>query len=212
MSEGELVVLAADGNIKQAVEGILGRHESLGVRPVQAAFYVHPEHDPGCLLRSDSFLRAYAQHFQHALVIFDREGCGSQTSAAELSANVEGRLSVVGWEDRAAAVVCDPEVDRWVWSPSPHVEEKLGWSGRPPPGLRDWLVSNGFPNDATGKPERPKEALEAALRLAGKPRSSSLYGQIARSVSLTSCTDPSFLKLVRTLQAWFPKVRQEAGP
>ncbi|HEX6900052.1 MAG TPA: hypothetical protein VF789_10080 [Thermoanaerobaculia bacterium] len=40
----------------------------------------------------------------------------------------------------------------------------------------------------------------------GQPRSSSLYNQLARSVSLDRCVDDSFVKLRRTLQAWFGRV------
>mgnify|MGYP000735616075 CR=1 FL=1 len=203
MPAADLVVLAADGNIKTAVEGILTRHAALGIRKAAATFYVHPERDPGCLLRSDSFLRQHAGHFRHALVVFDREGCGNRAPAAELGLCVESKLAAAGWGQRAAAIVCDPEVDRWVWSTSPHVEDKLGWKGRSP-ALRDWLLSQQFPDDAEGKPARPKEALQAALRVARKPRSSSIDGELARSVSFQTCKDAAFMKLIERLRVWFP--------
>ncbi len=43
------------------------------------------------------------------------------------------------------------------------------------------------------------------LRTARKPRSSSIYLELARSVGTERCTDPAFLKLKRCLREWFPR-------
>ena len=51
---------------------------------------------------------------------------------------------------------------------------------------------------------RPKEAFQAALREARRPRSSSLYQQIAEKVSLHRCKDRSFLEFMDVLRSWFP--------
>jgi len=56
------------------------------------------------------------------------------------------------------------------------------------------------------KPPRPKDALEAALRVAQEPKSPALYGSLAGKVSLTRCTDRAFLKLKTVLQSWFSEV------
>ena len=42
-------------------------------------------------------------------------------------------------------------------------------------GLREWLRERGFSFQPNEKPERPKEALEEALRVPQLPRSSALY-------------------------------------
>jgi hypothetical protein len=55
----------------------------------------------------------------------------------------------------------------------------LGWQGRSP-DLRSWLKAKNFLQEEQTKPERPKEAMELALRTARKSRSSSLYDQLAR--------------------------------
>lgn len=60
-----------------------------------------------------------------------------------------------------------------------------------------FLLSDG------SKPERPKEAMEQALRMVRLPRSSALYRQLAQQVSLARCTDASFLKFKALLQNWF---------
>jgi hypothetical protein len=56
------------------------------------------------------------------------------------------------------------------------------------------------------KPARPKEAVQLALKTVRTPRSSSIYLELARSVSTDRCTDPAFLKLKRCLREWFPLV------
>jgi hypothetical protein len=98
-ARADLVVLAADANIKHAVEGVLSRHAALGIRPVQPTVWPHPERDPGCLLRSHEFLRAHVYRFEHALVIFDREGCGLEgcTDASFLKL----KSTLQGWFRRA---------------------------------------------------------------------------------------------------------------
>ena len=200
----DLVILVADKNMEFAVRGLLSRAESLGARRPEVDVYVHPERDPGCLLRGHEFLRHFVNTYRHALLMFDREGCGQETvTRAQLESSVETQLSQSGWQNRATVIVFDPELEVWVWSDSPHVDEALGWSGRQP-DLRTWLVTVGCSVNKTAKPARPKEAVCKALKLARKPRSSSTYLQLAERVSLARCVDPAFHKFTTTLLRWFP--------
>jgi hypothetical protein len=205
----DLIALVSDKNMEFAIRGLLGRTESLGVRNVNFDIFVHPEKDPGCLLKGHDFLRTFHRGYLHALVMFDHEGCGREDkSREELEQLVEDRLSHSGWDDRGAAIILDPELENWVWTNSPHVEIVLGWQGRSP-GLRDWLTAEGFFQTVpTSKPQQPKEAVEEALRVVKKPRSSSLYLQLAQSVTSTGCTDAAFLKFRQTISKWF----SETGP
>ncbi|MBN1910293.1 MAG: hypothetical protein JW818_11180 [Pirellulales bacterium] len=119
----DLVVLAADKSIEMALRGILGRHESLGIRSIRVDYLVHPEHDPGCAHNSDHLLRPYINSARHALVIFDLEGSGLEsTSRNEIESELETNLARNGWSDRAAVIVISPELENWVWSDSPEVE------------------------------------------------------------------------------------------
>ena len=101
------------------------------------------------------------------------------------------------------SIVLSPELETRVWSDSSHVEEVTGWKGRRP-RLRHWLVDQGWLRENEVEPEHPKEAFQAALREARRPRSASLYRQIAERVSLRHCTDGSFLELEDVLRDWFP--------
>lgn len=201
--ERDLVILVADKNMEFSISGVLTRFESLDIRPIDYVIFTHPERDPACLHKAGAFLATHRNRCAHALVVFDREGCGRDEDRTTLERTVEQRLAASGWGDRAAAVVINPELENWVWSDSPEVDRVLGWAGQLQP-VRTWLREQGF-LAGTGKPERPKEAMEAALRVARKPRSSALFGELSRRVSLARCADPAFLKLRAVLSGWFPR-------
>lgn len=201
----DLVCLVADGNIRETLSSLLRRrNSSLRIREIRVDFVVHPEHDPGCFLRSHDLLRTFVGRFRHALVVFDREGCGrEQLSRTDLEEELERRLYGNGWNDRARAIAIDPELEAWFWSKSPHVSSALGW--RDHRSLQTWLVKEGhLKAEDQVKPQRPKEAIESALKISKTPRSSSIYGNLATRASFQNCTDPSFKKFCEILKGWFP--------
>lgn len=201
----DLLVLAADKCIEAALSGILGRSEVLGIRPVEWKTFVHPERDPGCYRRSPEFLASMLRSCSRALVVFDLHGCGREENGPdEIEREVEERLRAHGWEDRAAAICLDPEVECWVWGDIRQVEAILGW--RPgAPRLRSWLVDKGLWRLGASKPSWPKKAFEEALRHVRKPRSSSLYLELAQRVDIERCSDLRFGRLRQLLSDWFPK-------
>jgi hypothetical protein len=200
----DLIVLVADQDMLFSVRGLLSRPTALGTRPIAHDIYPHPYHDPACLLEAHNFLRPFIGSYARALVVFDREGCGQdQKPRDELERIVERRLAQNGWDDHAAAVAIDPELENWVWSNSPRVELVLGWKGMQP-SLSEWLIQDGFAQERCHKPARPKEAMEKALRMSKKSRSSSVFGQLAERVSVEGCADPAFNKFRGTLRTWFP--------
>jgi len=199
----DLVVLVADKNY--AIKGILSRPQALSIRQINFDIFVHPQHDPGCLNDAAYFLRTFLTQYHHALILFDREGCGRENlTREELEAQVEKALYHTGWQ-QAAVVVLDPELEIWVWSDSPQVIEILGWKNKQP-DLISWLRSKGFWRHNEPKPTHAKESLEAALKQVRKPHSSILYQQLAEKVSFERCTDKAFQKLKTTLQNWFSSI------
>lgn len=137
--------------------------------------------------------------------MFDRDGCGQEDKCREdIETIVEEKLSSSGWNNRAVAVVIEPELENWVWSDSPNVDKILGWENRTPK-LKEWLISKGYLEVNASKPSDPKQAVLEALKIANKKRSSSIYRELAESVSLKHCQDPSFNKFKTTLQTWFPE-------
>jgi len=202
---GDLFVLVADKDMEQTLNGLLGRPQSLCIRSVTCKIHPHPEHDAGCRTGGVDLLRTFCNQYQHALLMFDREGSGrDDRQAGEVENELEEQLARNGWNDeRAAVIVLDPELEIWVWSDSPKVYRIMGWSGRIP-SLRDWLVDEGFLSDSKSKPTRPKEAFRAALKERRKQLSAALFKQMAASVSLRRCRDRAFRKLTKKLRKWFP--------
>jgi hypothetical protein len=165
---------------------------------------MHIERDPGCFNHGHDFLRPFVNSYAHGLVMFDRIGSGQeQLSRIDLESKVNQRLRATGWNDRAETIVLDPELEVWIWSDSPHVEFCLGWEGHEP-NLRSWLANQQLYDPKSTKPEDPKKATVQALREVGKPRSSSIYGQLVGNVSLRKCTDGAFQKFKDILSGWFP--------
>ncbi len=199
----DLVALVADKNMEATIVGLLERPQALGIRPITYDVFVHPRRDPGCVTEADDFLRPFSRVYRYALVLFDHEGCGrEQIPPGQLADEMKTCLEKAGWAARAEAVVLAPELEVWAWTDSPHAARCLGWEDRLPP-LRDWLAkTERWPIDDP-KPRQPKAAFEAALREVHKPRSSAIYGELARSVSLKGHTEPAFLRLTATLQRWF---------
>jgi hypothetical protein len=197
----DLVVLVADKNMEAAVKTLIEkRHKSLGIRQVQADVFVHPEHDAGVFLKAHIFLKAHCNEYRYALVMFDHEGCSQENKPAQqVEQEVKQHLEQSGWQGRCEVIALEPELEAWVWSSSHHVPKVLGLT---PEQLQQILQR--FPKTHLGKPQRPKEAMEECLRQAKIPRSSSIYAELAETVGLKNCVEPSFVKFRRTLQKWFP--------
>lgn len=200
----DLVVLVPDRAYVIVLEPLLRRPEALGIREIAFEVVAHPRHDPGCRFESVPLLSLYQSKAAHALVLYDREGGWSaELTSTDLERETLAALSNAGWADRAGCVVVDPELEAWVWSDSPVVDQVLGWDGRTP-GLRSWLQARGWLAAGAAKPSRPKEAFRAAVLEAGRKPSSSLFGALARDVSFRRCVDPAFCRLCELLQHWFP--------
>ena len=199
----DLVILVADKNMQFALRGALTRPQALGIRPVTHDFRPHMGRDGGARTTGVEVLALERRRFAHALLVFDREGCGAEPgqTAEDLERVLDLQLEAY-WGGHAKAVVIAPEVDVWLWGADANLREALRWplNGK----VRDWLQAKGFPFDAHGKPEQPKQAIEALVRFCQLPRSSALYERITARISLRRCGDPAFLRLRAALQAWFP--------
>jgi hypothetical protein len=248
-----LIAVVADADAEWTLRTLLGeRQAALSIRPIKSQVVRDPGRDAGVFRQAPDLLRLYLNQADYALVMLDREGSGVEAclSAEEMEDNIEDRLMRNGWrtsagEQRAAAIVLDPELEIWVWSQSPHVACVLGLTVTTQPSpchseryeesLARQAAYSAVPeiprtarNDTpvtqaeqlrlttekvqavlakftileNGKPQRPKEAMLAALRVGRKPSSSKIFQELAQTVSLQS-DERAFAKLRRTLQAWF---------
>lgn len=191
----DLAILTADKDAEQTLKALLSkRQQSLGIRAIEYDIFVHPERDSGVRTRCVDFLRAYANEYRYALVIFDYEGCGATASASQLETQLEHELSVAGWQNRIAVVVIQPELESWIFSPSSHVIQVIA-DGQ-------WSIYSKY-HPMQGKPSRPKETMQQIMREAKVQWSSALFRELAEKVSLQGCTDSAFQKLVSVLRRWF---------
>lgn len=198
----DLVILVADKNMQFAVRGALARPEALGIHAVTHDFRPHPGRDGGARTSGVDILALERRRFEHALLVFDLEGCGAEPgqSAEDLEHLLDRRLAAL-WGAQAKCIVIDPEVDIWLWGADSVLRDVLGW---PQAGhVRDWLRQRGFGFDSHGKPDRPKDAMQELVRFCRLPRSSALYEKITARISLHRCRDPAFGRLRTALQSWF---------
>jgi hypothetical protein len=181
------------------------RSADLGIHGIKYKILVHPQRDPGCYLDGHNFLRVYATHAKHALVMLDHEGSGrEEVNPNSLTRDLEKRLAANGWGERAFAIIIKPELESWIWGKNPEeLHGPLGWRDRKT-GIMEWLKRKNVWAKESNKPKRPKEALEEVLRKVGYKRSSSIYRKVAESVTLRGCKNPAFNKLKNKLRRWFP--------
>lgn len=196
----DLFVFVADKNMEFTLKGGLERPESLGIRPIAFEIRQHPGRDGGMRTTGAQIMALEASRFRNALMVFDYEGSGASESAPDLESRLNGAL-YQQWGDRAKAIVIVPEADIWMWGGDQVLATLLRW--RREESIREWLSSKGFTFRSDGKPERPKEALQAVFAEARLPRSSANYEKIARQISLARCKDPAFLQLQTALRTWF---------
>lgn len=218
MSERDLFVVVADLDAENTIKTLLAeRQQSLGVRLEFSArdgdLLRYSGRDSGCYKDAVDVLRPPQRTYKHALLVFDRDGSGAESRSAEdIETEIERKLSSSGWgDDRAAAVVIEPELEAWVWAASPRVADVLGWS-KNRAGLRRFLQQAGVWNSATAKPDSPKLALRKALMRQGRPLGAVLFGELAQRVGLARCADRAFRKFSGTLRRWFPDPAPHSRP
>lgn len=198
----DLLLIVPDKNTHFALRGALARPKAMGIQEITFDFAVHPHRDSGVRISGAAIAGLRRSQFLHAVLLFDHEGCGDENTSPEaMQDSIEAQLTPK-WGANARTVVISPEVDVWLWGSDNALAEVLRWKEDVP--IRNWLIEHGWTFDEDGKPNRPKEAFEKLREVHGRPRSSSLYEEIAGKISLRHCTDPAFVRLRTILAGWFP--------
>lgn len=218
MSKRDLFVVVADLDAENAIKTLLhGRQEALQIRldfnperHPQGDLLRYSGRDSGCYKDAVDLLRPPQNTHWHALLIFDRDGCGAEgKSRVEIERAVEEQLYRSGWtQGDVAVIVIEPELEAWVWANSPRVAEVLGWRNERSE-LREFLNHRDLWHEGAVKPSDPKEALKQSLRRKGKQRVAPLFSELASKVGLGRCQDPAFAKLRSTLSNWFGRNAQD---
>lgn len=97
----DLFVLVADQDMYQAMQKLLARGDSLGIRSIRYSVDRHLRRDPGCRTDASRYLRNHIRFYRYALVVFDREGCGDAAPRGVIQQNVERSLERNGWRGRS---------------------------------------------------------------------------------------------------------------
>ncbi len=199
----KLIILVPDKNTQYVLKGLLPRFSAaLSLKSDDYDIYSHPLRDPGVYKDAHNFLRNFVKLYHYAMVFMDREGSGQEKKDAEaICKHLRKKLERNGWENRAEVIVIDPELEIWAWTNSQHLAQNLGWKKFH--DLRNFIINKGLWIENESKPDRPKEAIEIALRERRIPRSSAIYKSVSEGVSFDQCTDPSFNKFRETLFKWF---------
>jgi hypothetical protein len=202
--------LLADGTMEAMFQGFLrvsGCHHKLRTRELNfdpRVDIVSGTNDPRTYRQAHNLLRPLQRTHRHALIVLDNDWNGSP-GVERIRRDISNNMITSGWDvERFEVVVIDPELENWIWQDSPHIAEAFAYRHSQP--LREWLRDRVPPMWADGdpKPARPKEAVEAVLRMTRTPRSAALYRRIVERVSVRGCTDPAFGLMCERLQRWFP--------
>lgn len=212
MNKRDLFVVVPDLDAENTLATLLcDRQQALGIaldfepiRPPQGDLLRYAGRDSGCYKAAVNLLRPPQRTHRHAILCFDRHGCGADESPrTEIEGKIEEQLQRIGWDEGTVAVIVfDPELEAWVWSDSPHVATTLGWEGDGNT-LQSFLESEGLWAPFSAKPDDPKEAMRRVLKERRQPGTAQLFNELARRVSLQRCQDPAFSKFKRTLRSWF---------
>jgi len=201
----DLWVLVADSHIEATVRTLLDqRRKSLEIRSISYTIMRHVHQDPGCRLQAASLALKFLRDHKHALVVFDKDGCGAENADREqIQSEVQQDMYINGWENRSKVIVIEPELEAWVWSLSTNVGNILGWS-EGTEELRRWLRGIGLWPEGAPKPPDPKSAMTRAMRERNRKPSASTFRKLAEKVAFGNCEDPAFQELRSTLKGWFP--------
>lgn len=209
--EGDLVILCPDSAWPQAVNAVLKRPESLGIRKLRWHCIADPLHDSSP--RAAELLRAYLGKYSHAMIIRDFEGSGWEEQGVEAFRDaIQQQLTSIGWESSNCKVlIVEPELEAWLRMDSAHFHELLKEHARKnQDNIGDWkrhlgeaLQRHGgkLPN---GKPARPKEVFRSLLSVYGIPPTNALFYYLGERESLRGCSVPSFQEFTEFLRLHFP--------
>ena len=199
----DLLALVADQDMVETLTFLLKRHPSLGIRPIEYQIERHLQRDAGCRADAARRLRPHTHQYRQAIVMLDKHGSGREGHLREdIEGEIERDLKRNGWDDRAKAIVIDPELEAWIWTGSKHVADVLGWR-HSYEDLKTWLMGHNLWCADAAKPSDPKAAMKAVLRETNTPHSAALFGELARRSTWRHCKCPAFAQLKRHLQQWF---------
>jgi len=89
-------LIVADKNMDFALQGILKRHEALGIRPITSQTVALPGRDGGVRTGGPEALDRLRSKVSHGIIMLDWEGSGADSEALDLEQELDHRLQKLG--------------------------------------------------------------------------------------------------------------------
>ena len=205
----DLVILVADGTMKAVFDAFFNRARwdlrlqcaAFDLWPQEDIFYDPLHTDGGVYKSAHELLRPYLNTHTRSVVVLDQQ-FGGELPAEQVRLEILQNLRANGWaQDRCSVIVIDPELEIWLWQDNANVAQAIGFTG---PSLRQHLQQVGKWPVGAAKPLKPKKTMQEFITPRKGLKTKVVYSRIARSVSVTGCTNPAFQLFAGTLRGWFP--------
>lgn len=149
-----------------------------------------------------------ATHFhthRHAVIILDKD-FDPYPTPQQIREDIRANMRQRGWtDDRFEVIVIEPMLEAWLWADA--VSTAKGFGVADFGTLKQELVDHGLWNPAEPKPSQMKAARDLAAKIGRRKTGSPIFREVFNSLSsraLSTCVEPGFVLLLRTLREWFP--------
>ncbi|MCK5664529.1 MAG: hypothetical protein KAI17_13650 [Thiotrichaceae bacterium] len=165
------------------------------------------QNDYGVWKNVHKYLAPLKTSYEKAVILLDAQFPGSP-GADIIKQDITENMLASGWQQEDFTIgIFDPELEALLWQANIDLLADIIKFQTQQIGLSQWLIDEGWLQEGVIVPEKPKEALEAAIKLnlAGKNiRHSVVCKQFAQHSKLEDCIDLGFKVLVQQFQSWFP--------
>lgn len=204
----DLFIQAADMDAKMFLDSILGKHEALGIRPIQFDIATHPLHDSGMMQSGTDLSRLRKGYYEKIILIWDHEGSGREYhhQPQDVEQEVRDKLDAITWSGKNEALALVPELETWLWQCLPAIARQYGIDAHTLDTLVEKASAQLGKTREAAIHEKPKELFEVLvkkyIRRTISPKDFQMIGLYAGVRNLEA--SDSFIKLLTTLRSWFP--------
>ena len=215
----DIVFLVPCNGIKMAVTGFFQRIDCFGdigcasfdFDPIKDIFKEGSGNDSGVYKEGHLYLARMIEEYHKAVIILDAQFPGSPGKDI-IETEITQRMIATGWnQSQFIVIVLDPELEILMWQHDNTVLSDLINFNAHDGGINEWLIENEFVRGDQVKPNDPKTALDAALKLNISGRNishSKVCKRVAAQVNFDDCIDQPFLNLLNQFKRWFPNTNQ----
>jgi len=217
MASRKVVFLVPCNAINMSVTGFFERenmHQEIecdmfDFEPARDIKKIPRGNDYGVWKEAHNYLQSLTGLYEKAVVLVDAQFPGSPGAEA-VKADIENNMLSVGWDENDFIVcVFDPELEALMWQEDNALLTEIIKFNAHNEGLNQWLIDNHWVQGGGMLPDKPKEALEDAIKLnrAGKNiRLTVVCKKYAKQAEFADCVHVCFTSLIQQFRQWFPVV------